>query len=602
MPAEKNFPSIKTLFVESWQAMAGSLFNLFILTLIGGGVWLVFFIISLIATLGVGLLASLAEKNQDINIAVEQYLSKVDPTTFPKMFAFFGLSFLAIIIISCLIAVVTSIASTYAVANYQQKPRLGECLKWGFKLFFPLIIINFVIGLLSFGGWFLFLIPGILMFIFFGFTAYELILGGKRFFEAAKGSVQIVSQNFGEIFLRVILLVILSWVLSYTVSRTFPILSIFFYLIFGWFNVAYHVVLYKQAKELTDETQPTKMGWIWITSILGWLIALLISFGLFKLAQTPSVKQEISRYQQQLLGTAKKDETKTSEDYIKSINAEAKPYWDESQDLFEQMRSSSDNPSEVKKINDKNIAALTKATELDAANPAIWNMLCQAQTWVSTTGSLEKGLEACQKAEELAPEVLSFQYDTGNMLLKLAKWDEAVLKLEKVIKAHENYGLAHYSLGVAYKNLGMIDSAKEHLQKAIDIWENWSKNNNNDSRWDTFVLAAKKELETVGQVKVKSTGSQPTTPNCTPYQIREGEFASNKCYAKKDYDDLMYYLQRFNAAAGSYNGAIASMNITCSGSDFFKDSCERDKKTKADAETNIANYKNTIKGIIARGK
>ncbi|MBI2017753.1 hypothetical protein HYS92_01750 [Candidatus Daviesbacteria bacterium] len=104
----------------------------------------------------------------------------------------------------------------------------------------------------------------------------------------------------------------------------------------------------------------------------------------------------------------------------------------------------------------------------------------------------------------------------------------------------------------------------------------------------------------VTQPVVKPT--QPQVANCIRKNIREGEFASNKCYSQTDYEDLEYYLQRFNYAVFSLDGAEASMRITCSGSDFFKDSCERDKKEKSQAESDISKYRGIIQGIIAKGK
>ncbi len=96
--------------------------------------------------------------------------------------------------------------------------------------------------------------------------------------------------------------------------------------------------------------------------------------------------------------------------------------------------------------------------------------------------------------------------------------------------------------------------------------------------------------------------AQPVVSNCIRKNIREGEFASNKCYSANDYDDLEYYLQRFNSAVFSLDGAEASMRITCSGSDFFKDSCERDKKEKSQAESDISKYRGIIQGVIAKGR
>lgn len=106
----------------------------------------------------------------------------------------------------------------------------------------------------------------------------------------------------------------------------------------------------------------------------------------------------------------------------------------------------------------------------------------------------------------------------------------------------------------------------------------------------------------INQTIPQAPKSQPVTPSCIRKNIREGEFAGNKCYSQQDYEDLEYYLGRFNSAVFSLESAEASMRITCSGSDFFKDSCERDKQKKGQAESDISKYRSIIQGIIAKGK
>ncbi len=101
--------------------------------------------------------------------------------------------------------------------------------------------------------------------------------------------------------------------------------------------------------------------------------------------------------------------------------------------------------------------------------------------------------------------------------------------------------------------------------------------------------------------------TQPVYSNCIRKNIREGEFAGNKCYLQQDYEDLEYYLGSYENAKFDLNSAEGSMRITCScrvqqECDFFKDSCERDKQKKAKAEANIEKYKGIIQGIIAKGK
>lgn len=99
----------------------------------------------------------------------------------------------------------------------------------------------------------------------------------------------------------------------------------------------------------------------------------------------------------------------------------------------------------------------------------------------------------------------------------------------------------------------------------------------------------------------------PVVSNCIRKNIREGEFASNKCYTQVDFEDLNYYLDRFNSAVFSLDSAESSMRITCScrvqqECDFFKDSCEKDKQQKSQAEADINKYRGIIQGIIAKGR
>ncbi len=105
------------------------------------------------------------------------------------------------------------------------------------------------------------------------------------------------------------------------------------------------------------------------------------------------------------------------------------------------------------------------------------------------------------------------------------------------------------------------------------------------------------------QVNVSSTASTAkTVASCLRLNIREGEFAGNKCYAKKDYDDLQYYLQRYDSTGFTLNGLASQMDIVCSGSEFFKNDCESAKQQKSQAESDREKYKGIIQGIIARGK
>ncbi len=122
---------------------------------------------------------------------------------------------------------------------------------------------------------------------------------------------------------------------------------------------------------------------------------------------------------------------------------------------------------------------------------------------------------------------------------------------------------------------------------------------------DTVDEAPNEQPQPTAQPSVSPTPPAPPAPpvqaNCIQYKIREGEFESDNCYTPADYDDLLYYLSRYNSAVFSYNSAISSMKITCNGSEFFEEQCEEDEEQKDDAEDNIDEYEDKVKEIIARG-
>ena len=94
---------------------------------------------------------------------------------------------------------------------------------------------------------------------------------------------------------------------------------------------------------------------------------------------------------------------------------------------------------------------------------------------------------------------------------------------------------------------------------------------------------------------------------CIKYQIREGEFVSNKCYTPADRDSLIYYLNRLDSANFDLQGAQGTIDITCKcrsaeECDFFKDSCAKAQQQKSQAEASINQYRATIRALINQAK
>ncbi|PIY80374.1 MAG: hypothetical protein COY80_03215 [Candidatus Pacebacteria bacterium CG_4_10_14_0_8_um_filter_42_14] len=175
---------------------------------------------------------------------------------------------------------------------------------------------------------------------------------------------------------------------------------------------------------------------------------------------------------------------------ITEMNPEAKVHFENSSLLFKEMFEVNDDPKKVISINDQNISELKKAIELDPENPEIWSQLGSAYTWLSSSGSLEDSLEAFQKASDFSPDNPIYINQVGDTLIRLERYDEAILELQKSLRLTDNSGYANLSLAIAYARLGIKDSAREHYQTAIDIFTE----NNDDGSYDQQILKAKKGM------------------------------------------------------------------------------------------------------------
>ena len=507
-------PSVKTLFLESWETLKASFGSMFILSLLGSIVGIILFFSTMIGIAGVGFLSVLSQGSDKTKMltSIESYLT-------PTVLGHIGLALIIAIICSIVIKTVTTIAIYIAIAKSADKPNIGTCLGSGISLLIPVVVMGLVTSVIGFGSWFLLIIPAILIGLFFQFVTYELVLGEKKWFSSLSGSVQIMSQHFGEVLIRMFALwgvVYLGMYLPIYILRMIVaaaaksapaealgvnlilgIVQFIFGIVVGFYSVVYSVKTYQHAKSVTDTTIKPKMTWIWVVSIVGWLIAIMLGSQIVKAIKSPYVQDKIKTALSQAKSTttvspASATQAEKIATWKAAINSAALPYWNTSLGLFQQMKAES-NPTVAKKLADQNITALQKAVVLDSGNPELWGALSDANTWMSTKGSLQAALTAAQKAETLDPTIWSYEYRTATTLMMLGRYDEAILKLQQVIRAEDNYGPAHISLGIAYKNNGIKDQAKIEIQKGIDILTKYNTNGDLDAQ----ILDAQKELATI---------------------------------------------------------------------------------------------------------
>ena len=415
---------------------------------------------------------------------------------------------------------VLRLAVIAAIGKYKERVSLGQCIKAGFVYLVPFSIMSIVVWFLVFGSYFVLLIPGVLVGLFLQYVGYEIVLGGKKWWSAVKGSVQIMSQNFGEVVLRMIVfylgVAIVFYLPTYLIgmkagsapeAAASDALSIMMLLVpvrfllgllIGFFSMVFSVVLYKQAKQATNEEINPGVAWILILALVGWVIgAFVISSGM-KMSRQFMASDVVQKQIDEVKKEVENEVTVTTEkERVESwkikMSPEAKTYYDQSQQKFVELVEVAKNAkttAEIKKVNDENIKLIKQAIEIDKENPELWNTLGDAYTWVSTSGNLEMALEAYEKAESLDGSIWKYAYGSANVLQMLGRHDAAILKFQKVIRMEDNYGRAHIALGKSYKALGIKDLAKQELNRGIEILSQYNTN----GEFDIEILDARKNL------------------------------------------------------------------------------------------------------------
>lgn len=276
-----SLPPVSNLIKDSWNLFIKSLLNLFILNISALAISLIFIgiFVAILFALGIGtaILASGTQKG------LESTLMALAPSMIILLIIFVPLFIIGSIIIGSIIQ--SGSILILEEENSSQKISFSQIIRKGFGFVIPLLLTSFLVSIIVFGGFFVFVIPAFVFAMFLIFTPYEVVLGNKRWIEAIKGSFLIVSKNFGEIFLRILVIFGFSFLIG-ILSSTFsnidnvgPMFSLVFTLIsvvVGWYSIAYYFTLYKQAKATVNPSEKVSLKWVWIVSIIGWIIGMLV--------------------------------------------------------------------------------------------------------------------------------------------------------------------------------------------------------------------------------------------------------------------------------------------------------------------------------------
>ena len=494
--SSSSLSPVKELFSQSWQVFTKSLLKLFLLNAISVATYALLFLLGVLLFLALGFTTNFFQALSQSGIAA---LAAIPAPSYIVGGVFLFLLFILALIIGSAI----KIASIIVVANPGEEVSIISTLRRSLCLVIPLFLTTLLLNFFMIGGFFALVFPAILFYFFFIFVSYEVVLNHQKLLSAIRRSFLIVSRRFGEVLVRVLVFVFLYLFLVVFIPNlirkiepgTGMMLAFMSFLtnsLIGWYALAYYVTLYKQAKAGLEQEKEASLTWIWIISLLGWIILIISLFAGYKMFSSTLAKkffEEIKTEEE-----VKKEKWGKAVEFIEKSLDEISPvtkiHWDRSQELFEQMRQNANNPEKVRQLNDENIKELKKALEIEPNNPRIWVELAHAYTWVSSEGSLEDSLAAYKKAEELDSNNIVYINFVGDMLIDLGRYEDAILQFQKTFRLTDRSGLANLSVGIAYKKLGIYDTAREHFQKAIEIFTAENK----DGSYDDEILRARKEM------------------------------------------------------------------------------------------------------------
>lgn len=287
--AEKSegFSPVGDLLSNSVEVVKKTWNKLLVLSLIGAGI-VIAYIIVVTLLIGGSLLggAAIMDGNAAAGaglMGVGGILAVLSALLYIGVFAVFGAAMIKI------------------VSDTDSSKGVGEYLKEGFGLTWPVFLVTVVTGLLALGGLGLLIIPGIAISILLSFSVYEVVVHRVGIGEALRNSATIVSHNFGAIALRWVVAfgisLVISFVLSYLTrySSALSLLSTVVQVLLTWFFLAYWYLVYKEARAHTDLKNNVSIAWMYIVAALGWVIivfgGMALGKGISALLQNPEFMQ-----------------------------------------------------------------------------------------------------------------------------------------------------------------------------------------------------------------------------------------------------------------------------------------------------------------------
>lgn len=283
---------VQLLIQQSWTVFKGTILSY--LKLVGVGIGL------LITIAVVGLLLALPLMISSGGSAFE-LLSSPTPLQIIGIILVIVWA-LASFLATCAYFIFLPLASVFILEN--KNASLDYLFKKTKRMLLPYLGISLVSGLLIFGSWMVFVIPGILVSLLFIFMTYIFVIEGKRGLAVLRRSYELVRAHFWEVLLRVLLIQAALYLGSYVFdsmaerSDVFGLVSFVFSVAGGWFAQSYMYLIYKNLKSRVPGKNSANLTWIVVVSVIGWLIFFGLIAALVNGAlQIPDLQESVNAFE-----------------------------------------------------------------------------------------------------------------------------------------------------------------------------------------------------------------------------------------------------------------------------------------------------------------
>ncbi len=299
----KTFPSIGTLINETMASTK---------QVLGQLLW--WNILSFVAVLGIGLLGGLG-----------LYLLYGTLSTLSGEFGIIFGGVVAVAIIAFMfLSFIPQIGTLLIIANDSKKTTYGfrELFQKSWRKSVPYFAVMLIPLLFVLGGLSLFIIPGILLSLWFSFASYEVVIKNRGVVASLQRSVAIWQTKGNQIFWRLFAMGLIVTIIQQAlaalmttgndiVDLTFSVLYFVATVLLSFWSVIYSVHMYKTADQIVPENTKANFWIVGIIAALGWafLIWLIMLAAPYVPAFLETLSQEIQmEYEQELMLNSEEQE------------------------------------------------------------------------------------------------------------------------------------------------------------------------------------------------------------------------------------------------------------------------------------------------------